>query len=457
MMSPANDNEQRCPQCDSRLPAGAGRCLMCGFVLPEPPAAQAGAAAPISQEAPGPEPYPSAGPPTPAPEPLPAPREDMVAAAARSALPPSGPLLPEGVVESVVHERQSKIVFWMTAVVFVVTAFIGGTILQYGGPVELALLPTVTPIPPTPSFTPTVTLPPTETPPPSATPEPTGTPVATPTLQPPRTHTVTEGETLFGLSFAYNVSMNSIAESNGFSVESPIQSGQTLQVPWPTATPPLEPISIEINGETVIADPRDCRRVEIAAGDALSVIAARENINMELLMRVNRLSEQSIVQPGDTICIPEVIHGDVLPPTPGPSPTPLPTGFPVGPRPLFPPSGTVVDPAKPLALQWVAIKDLEPDEWYMVEMVDITEVGVHPHRGFTRQTSFRVPSSWRPQQEVVHDFEWRISVVRVTGQRADGSLIYTFGGRAGDAARLSWLGAIPTPTPTATPTAAPAG
>ncbi len=371
---------------------------------------------------------------------------------------PSGlelePPLPDGVVESVVHERQSKIVFWMTAVVFIITAYLGGAILQYGGPVELALLPTLTPIPPTPSFTPTVTLPPTETPPPSATPEPSNTPPATPTEQPPRTHTVAEGETLFGLSFAYNVSMDSIAALNDFSVESPIQSGQTLQVPWPTATPPLEPIAVEINGELVIADPRDCRRVEIAAGDAISAIAARENINMELLMRVNRLSEQSIVQPGDTICIPEVIHGDVLPPTPGPSPTPQPTGFPTGPRPLYPPSGTTVDPLRPLALQWVASKDLEPDEWYMVEMTNLSEAGLHPYRGFTRQTSFRVPSGWRPQQEVVHAFEWRVSVVRVTGQRADGGLIYTFGGRPGDAARLSWLGAIPTPTPT--PTASPA-
>jgi LysM repeat protein len=342
----------------------------------------------------------------------------------------------------------------MTAVAFVITAFLGALVLEFGGPVQLALLPTVTPVPPTPSFTPTVTLPPTEAPPPSSTPQPTGTPHTTATLQPPRAHAVAEGETLFGLSLIYNVAMESIASLNGFSLESPIQSGQQLQIPWPTATPPLEPIAVDINGEIVIADPTDCQRYLIQEGDAISVIAARENINMDLLMRVNRLTEQSIVQPGDTICIPEIIHGDILPPTPGPSPTPAPTGVPIGPRPLYPPSGAHFETAEPLVLQWIAIKDLEPDESYMVEMTDVSEVGLHPYRGFTRQTSFRVPPSWRPQEERVHDFEWRVTIVRITGQRADGSLIYSFGGRPGTASSLSWLGAIPTPTPTATPTTA---
>lgn len=454
-MSLSTEHDQRCPECDSRLPAGSARCLMCGYVVPPIEHVVGPAPEPEREEAAAAETLP-----VPETQPEDARERAEEPPAAAEIAPPipaavaaSQPLAAGAVVTSTVRERQSKIVFWMTALVFVVTAFIGTSVLEYGEPVQLAILPSVTPIPPTPSLTPSVTLPPTETPPPSSTPEPTAAPLATPTLQPPRPHAVTEGDTLFGLSLIYNVTMESIAALNGFSMESPIQAGQALQIPWPTATPPLEPIAVDINGETVIADPTDCQRYQIQEGDAISVIAARENINMDLLMRVNRLTEQSIVQPGDTICIPQVIHGDVLPPTPGPSPTPEPTGFPTGPRPLYPPSGALVETAGPVVLQWIAIKDLEPDEWYMVEMTDVSEVGIHPQRGFTRQTSFRVPASWRPQEESVHDFEWRVSIVRVTGQRADGSLVYTFGGRAGEAARLSWLGAIPTPTPvpTATP------
>lgn len=347
----------------------------------------------------------------------------------------------------------------MTGVVVLFTAIIGYLVVQYGGPVELALIPTATHIPPTPSFTPTVTLAPTDTPQPTPTPSITPQPSPTETPQPPRTHEVDSGETLFGLALTYNVSMESIASLNGFSMETPIQSGQSLQIPWPTATPPLEAIALDINGETVIADPSNCDRYEIQEGDAISVIAARYNINFELLEQVNRLTDQSVLQPGDTICIPEISYGGILPPTPGPSPTVTPTSFPAGPRLLYPTDGTVVESVEQaVVLQWVAVKDLAPEEWYMVELTDVSEVGVHPRRGFTRQNAFRVPTSWRPEEEVYHDFQWKVSIVRVTGRRDDGGFIYTFGGRASDAGFFTWLGAIPTPTPTPTytPTATPA-
>ncbi len=412
---------------------------MCGYVLSPPPGEPNGEPPPAAAKEAAPE----------TPQRVAAPT-----LAGEAGEEGDGPEGPQEVVASVVRERQSGIVFWMTAVVAALTVLAGALVLQYGGPVQLALLPTATPLPPTPTATPTVTLPPSETPPPSAVPSETPPPAASSTPQPPRAHNVSAGETLFGLSLIYNVSMESIAEQNGFSLESPIQAGQLLEMPWPTATPPLEPVAVDINGEIVIADPTDCRRYEIQEGDALSVIAARENINMQLLLAVNRLTEQSIVQPGDTICIPIVIHGDLLPPTPGPSPTPGPTEIPRGPRPLFPPSGSLVESGA-LTLQWVAIKDLEPDEWYMVTMTDVSEVGLHPQRGFTRQTSFQVPSTWRPPVDAVRDMEWNVTIVRVTGQRADGSLIYTFGGRSGDTALLSWLGAVPTPTPTPTATPQP--
>lgn len=434
------DPDRRCPQCDSRLPAGSDRCLMCGYVLP--PAPEQPDTQPLEEPV-------VAGEMAAAPEPV-----DVAATPEPAGEASEQDEPPLAVVTSVVRERQSGVVFWMTAVVVALTVLAGAMVLQYGGPVQLALLPTATPLPPTPTATPTATLQPSETPPPSAVPSETPPPAAAATPQPPRAHNVAAGETLFGLSLTYNVSMESIAELNGFSMESPIQSGQVLEMPWPTATPPLEPVAVDINGEIVIADPTDCRRYEIQGGDALSVIAARENINMQLLLAVNRLTEQSIVQPGDTICIPTVIHGDLLPPTPGPSPTPGPTEIPRGPRPLYPPSGSLVESGL-LALQWVALKDLAPDEWYMVTMTDVSEPGLHPTRGFTRQTSFPVPSSWRPPVDAVRDFEWNVSIVRATGQRADGSLIYTFGGRSGDTARLSWLGAVPTPTPTPTPTPQP--
>lgn len=349
-----------------------------------------------------------------------------------------------------------SLVFWMTALTFIVTTVAGILIVRYGGPVQLALFPTVTPIQPTPSLTPTITLPPTNTRPPTGTATVTPPPSPTATARPPRTHQVTVGETLFGLSLFYDVSMESIAGLNDFDVQTPIQSGQSLQIPWPTPTPPLEPMAIEINGETVIADPTNCEQYVIEEGDAISVIAARHNINFELLQQVNRLTERSVLQPGDTICIPEISYGGILPPTPGPSPTPSPTSFPAGPTLLYPPAGMVFDMSnEPIVLQWVAVKDLAPDEWYMVEIVDESVQGAHPMRGFTRQNAFRLPERWRPHDEALHPFRWRVSIVRVTGQRDDGGFIYTFGGRSSEERRFTWHGAIPTPTPTPTLTPSP--
>ena len=71
------------------------------------------------------------------------------------------------------------------------------------------------------------------------------TPAPTPTLQPPQNHVVAEGETLFTLGFRYNVTSDSIAELNGLGTNANIIINQTLLIPWPTATPPLEPVLVE--------------------------------------------------------------------------------------------------------------------------------------------------------------------------------------------------------------------
>lgn len=424
----------RCPNCDSVIPAGRDRCVMCGERLetvepvPESGEVSIETAAPV------------------APDRV---HEEQVAKAPRSTVAGEE----DGVIVSPIEERQSPVVLLMTLVAIVLTALVGWLVVRYAGPVQLALVPTATPLQPTPTFTPTVTLAPSQTPAPAT---PTMTPAPTEPPPPPQVHEVRSGETLYGLSLTYNVSMESIAAMNGIDVETPLQQGQALNVPWPTATPPLAPVMLEVNGQTVVADPTNCERYTIAEGDALSLVAARYNIDFALLQDVNRLTEDTILRPGDTICIPEISYGGVLPPTPGPSPTAGPTAVASGPQLLYPADDTVVEMAdEPVVLQWVAVKDLAVDEWYMIEVRDLSTFNQHPVRGFTRENAFRVPESWRPDDEEYHPLEWRVSVVRVTGQREDGGLIYTFGGRSSEPATFTWLGAIPTPTPTPTNTPTP--
>jgi hypothetical protein len=130
--------------------------------------------------------------------------------------------------------------------------------------------------------------------------------------------------------------------------------------------------------------------------------------------------------------------------------------FPPGPALLYPVARAEIDPPDGiLRLQWAAVKDLAPDEWYMVELVDTSVLDGIPFRDFTRDTSFVVPQEWRPDIDETHPFRWRISIVQVTGQRSDEVFLYRYGGQASEDELFYWLGAVPTPTPTQTPTPSP--
>lgn len=308
----------------------------------------------------------------------------------------------------------------------------------------------------TPTFTLTPTPDITATPTATTTPAPTETPFPTDTPQPDRFHQVETGESLIGISLRYGgITIDSIAEANSLDLNNPlIQVGQNIIIPWPSPTPPLQAIMVEVGEDRVLVDPANCPPFyEISEGDTLFQLAASNRVPLDALLQINYLTIDSVLQPGDVICIPQVQVGGILPPTPGPSPTPSLTPPPAGPRLLYPAQGTTVaDPAGVVALQWLVVQDLAPDEYYMVEVTDLTAVDSHPRRAFTRQTSFQIPADWRADEDALHEFRWRVSIVRVTGQRADGSFIYTYGGRASQDGSFFWLGAVPTPTPTFTPT-----
>lgn len=391
-------------------------------------------------------PSPPTGDPTPAPQP------------ARAPEPAPAPAVPD-TVDFELQERQSPAVLVMTAVFFLLLFVLGGLILRFQAPAAIVeFIPTPSPVPPTPSYTPTPSGTPTETAAPTLTPTITLTPAPTLTPPPPRIHVVASGETLIGLSLIYRVSPQSIAEANGIDVNTPVQVNQNLAVPWPTPTPPLEILALDVNGETVVLDPRDCERYEVQEGDSLVGIAARVGINFEWLAEVNRIADPSLLQPGDEVCIPEVSYGGtaLIPPTVGPSPTPAPTQPPPGPTLLYPADGsTITPPDSVVTLQWVAVQDLADNEAYMVELSNVDARDSLPFRGFTRDTAFRIPSSWRPVTPEVQQLRWRVSIVRITGERSDGIPIYTFRGAMSAPFTLFWLGAPPTPTPTPTATAVP--
>jgi len=416
----------RCPSCDSVIPDGAKQCIMCG--------ADVTYSRPVEDAAPD------------------SITESPVVAVGAA---PPGDKPPE-VFESMMRESRNHSLFWLTIIIILFTLAATVFLLRtQDAEITLAMVPTLTSIPSTVTYTPTWTPLPSETSPPTESPTPTFTPVPTDTPRPPRFHSVASGETLFGLSLFYRISADSIAEGNGVPINTQITVGQDLLIPWPTATPPLESLVLEIKGETVIADATDCEIVVIEEGDSTYGLSAERNVPAEAIVAVNRLTEDSIqlLHPGDTLCFPKIIYSDTLPPTPGPSPTITATSFPSGPKLLYPIKGAVVEEVdEMITLQWVAVKDLDESEWYMIELTDLDDLDALPWRGFTRDNAFRLPSTWRPEIEELRNMRWRISIVQITGQRSDGELIYEYGGRSSEDAFFSWQGAIPTTTPTLTPT-----
>jgi LysM repeat protein len=252
---------------------------------------------------------------------------------------------------------------------------------------------------------------------------------------------VNPGETLIGLALRYRVSVESISSLNGFDVEAPLQLEQTLEIPWPTATPPLVAVVVTVRGVNIVADPSSCDWYEVQAGDSISSIAAKNDVDFQLLMLLNRMSEETILFQGDALCIPEITIGGFLPATPGPTPTPTAVPPPAGPTLLYPIRDAVITGEDQIVtLQWVAVKDLDQTEWYMVEVADLDEIDSLPRRAFTRDNSFQIPASWRPEGPETHLIRWRVGVVTVTGKRSDGQNIYGYGGEFSEESLFYWSG-----------------
>ena len=439
----------RCPNCDSVVPNGATRCIMCGW------SATTDGTAGFTDDADGADRTTDGADITEAADGTADVAHDVDGISGRPFTSMTMDMGP--VSRSSFRERRKSVALWLlTGIIIILTCIVGFFVLRGGdSEVILALQPTFTPLPAPPSLTPTHTPEATEIPLATETPIPSATPVPTDTPQAPRYHTVAGGETLFGLSLFYRISPDSIAESNGISLNSQIQVNQQLLIPWPTATPPLESMVLEIGDEKVVTDVTDCQIINIQEGDSIYGLSAQHDVPAEAIIAVNRLTEQSIqlLHPGDALCIPRVYPGESLPPTAGSQPTATSTAFPAGPSLLYPVEGMVHEPPESLIrLQWVAVKDLEEDEWYMVELEDLDNPDSLPYRAFTRDSSLRLPDEWRPDVSETHEMQWRVSIVKVTGERSDGGIIYEYGGRSSKEGFFFWLGAEPTATPTMTPT-----
>ncbi len=286
--------------------------------------------------------------------------------------------------------------------------------------------PTLTP---TASPSPTVTLPPTDIP--------------TPTLQPPFEYTVAAGDgTCSQIAFNFNISVQSIIVANDLPSSCPISVGQTLLIPYPTATPLPVATSTLLPAQ---ATQSSCETVPITvqANDTLSSISLNYAVPMEAIKQFNGLTTDNVLL-GQSILIPLCMRAA----TPGPTPTAtIPPPYPA-PNLLLPADGAAFTLANDVVtLQWASVGTLRDGEAYQVVIEDVTASQTTRLTDYVTDTKYIVPTSFRPSDTVAHVLRWWVIPVRQSGVDDEGKPIWVSSGASSEKRVFTWAGITVQGTP----------
>jgi LysM repeat protein len=282
--------------------------------------------------------------------------------------------------------------------------------------------------------TPTITLTPTET--------TTTTPASTWTPLPPLEYTVRAGDVCSGIAALFSVSIQAIVTENNLSSSCLISEGQVLRIPQPTPTAsPMPTASLTGPEATLAACPTD--RYTVQANDTLSIIANNYSISMEAIKEWNGLTTDNVYL-GQTLTIPLCMRAA----TPGPTPTPtLPPPYPA-PNLLLPPDGAPFNVLnETVTLQWASIGELRQNEAYLITVEDITSGTGRKLVDYAQDTSYIIPISFRPQDNIPHIMRWWVTTVRQSGSDENGNPIWMSAGSSSIKRAFTWSGAEPAATP----------
>jgi len=376
LQEPSSQKSQICPTCGTRLTENATRCLVCGTEL-------TAKATTKSKKA------------------------DTTVQASR--MPEITLSLPAALGALVI-----LLLIGAAVVYFSLQAGIGGTLAEPTAEVSPTTTATITP---------------------TATELPTSTDIPTETPLPPFEYVVRTGENCGIIAATFKISTQSIIILNQLSSECLISVGQTLKIPYPTATPAPPPTAIP-NEATQTA--QACEKVPytVQASDTLSSISLSYNVPMDAIKFYNGLSTDTVFV-GNTIVIPLCERFA----TPGPTPTAtLPPPYPA-PNLLLPTDGAAFTLANDVVtLQWAAIGTLRDNERYQVTILDVTSGEGLPLTDYVTDTKFIVPTSFRPNDNLAHVIRWWVTTVRQNGVDEQGQPIYVSAGAISDERVFSWVG-----------------
>ncbi len=296
--------------------------------------------------------------------------------------------------------------------------------------------------PSTPTITPTDTASPTLT----YTPTPTDTPEPTVTPLPPVDYTIQSGDTCILIAINFNVSVASIITLNNGLINadcSNLTVGTSLKVPQATPTPtPLPSATLPPGLNTPV--PRLTYTVK--AGDTLAGIAKFYGLTIIDLVQVNGLADASSIRADQVLVIP--VERAV---TPGPTPSATaPPPYPA-PQQLNPRDGEVFLGAETVTLQWAAVSQLRPGEFFQVTVEDVTANAARLLQDEVTDTKFIIPATFQPADGTPHVYRWSVTTVRQRpGTAAGAAPAFDSAGVSSPQRSFVWSGpggAAPSATP----------
>lgn len=255
-----------------------------------------------------------------------------------------------------------------------------------------AILPTSVPL-----------LDPTPTPEPTATPAPTLPPSQFATTPVEVRHTVRTGDTLLSIALQYGVTVEEIQQANNLTGVL-IRAGDELIIPGQVA-----------DTVAALAGPSSDFSYIVVSGDTLVSIALRFGSSVQDIQTANNLGADALIRPGDRLTIP--VRGappEAVQPTPAAPTAAGATTLYNQPQLVSPSQGASIVRTEPVLLQWASVGVLQPNEWYVLQVLPRGPQARAFPTVWTRQTSHRIGVELAPDVGQLAEYDWLVSIVRVT-------------------------------------------